>query len=162
MDNLCLHNLKIRTTKMNLHRKYIAPIVTELIIPSQLVKKNTEMTQTKEKPMLDQNRLNNQLYSTFVLPRMIEQNAMIHDTEVEVHHGIILTTYTIIHKTDIVLHIEIDLVIPKVVPLHTTLDHDLTTTKETRDLLALFVDPHKDHLTDVTLVADIIRLIFKR
>ena len=39
MDNLCLHNLKIRTTKMNLHRKYIAPIVTELIIPSQLVKK---------------------------------------------------------------------------------------------------------------------------
>ena len=112
--------------------------------------------------MLDQNRLNNQLYSTFVLPRMIEQNAMIHDTEVEVHHGIILTTNTIIHKTDIVLHIEIDLDIPKVVPLHTTLDHDLTTTKETRDLLALFVDPHKDHLTDVTLVADIIRLIFKR
>ena len=35
---------------------------------------------------------------------MIEQNAMIHDTEVdevEVHHGIILTTKTTIHKTDL-------------------------------------------------------------
>ena len=50
---------------------------------------------------------------------MIEQIAMIHDTEVEVHHEIILTTITKIHKTDIVLHLEIDLVMTKVLFLHT-------------------------------------------
>ena len=50
--------------------------------------------------MLDQNPLKSHLYNTFVLFQMIEQNAMIHNTEVEVHHEIILTTITIIHKTD--------------------------------------------------------------
>ena len=67
---------------------------------------------------------------------------MIHDTEVEVHHELFLTTNTIIHKTDIVLHLEIDLVMTKVLLIHTTLHHDMTTTKETRDLIALLIDPH--------------------
>ena len=43
----------------------------------------------------------------------------------------------------------------KVLLLHNTLDHDMPTTKETRDLIALLIDPHIDHLIDVTLVTDI-------
>ena len=105
--------------------------------------------------MLDPNLLKNHLYSTFVLPQMIEQNAAIHDTEVEVHNEIILQTNTIIYQTDIVLHLESDLVLTKVLLLHTTLDHDMTTTKETRDLIALLIDLRTDHLIDVTLVIDI-------
>ena len=50
--------------------------------------------------MLDRILLKSQLYKHFVLLQMIDRNAMIHDTEVEVHHGIIHKTNTIIHKTD--------------------------------------------------------------
>ena len=103
--------------------------------------------------MLDQN-LKNNLYSTSVLLQMIEQNAMTHDTAVEIHHEISLTANIIIHKIDIVLHLEIDLVMTKVPLLHNTLDHDMTTTKETRDLIALLIAPNIDHLIDVTLVTD--------
>ena len=83
---------------------------------------------------------------------MTEQNAMIHDTEVEVHHETNHITKTTIHKTEIALHLEIYLVQTKVLLLHTTLDHDMTTTKETRDLYTLLIDPHTNHLIDVTLV----------
>ena len=133
--------------------KTIAPFVTEQIIPYQLVSKNTEMMKTKEKHMLDQNLLENHLYNFFGRLQMIEQNAMIHDTEVEVHHELILTTNTIIHKTDTVL--QIDLVMTKVLLLHTTLDLDITTIKETRGFIALLIEPHTDHLVHVTLVTDI-------
>ena len=78
---------------------------------------------------------------------------MIHDTEVEVHHEINLTTTTI-HKTDIALQLEIDLDMTKVLLIHTTLDHDMTTTKDTRDLIALLIYPHADDLINVTLVTD--------
>ena len=44
----------------------------------------------------------------------MEQNDLIHDTEVEVHHEIIIKTKTTIHTTDIVLHLEIDLVMTKI------------------------------------------------
>ena len=67
--------------------------------------------------MLDQSLLENLLYNTFVLLQKIEQNAMIHDIEVKVHHEFIPTTITIIHRTDIVLHLEIDLVMTKVLNL---------------------------------------------
>ena len=113
------------------------------------------MTKTKEKPMLHPNLLENHLYSTFVLPQMIEQNAMIHDTEVEVHHEIILSINAIIHKIDIVLHLEIGLIMTKVLLFHTTLDHDMTTTKKIGNLIALLMDPHTYHLIDVPLVTDI-------
>ena len=110
---------------------------------------------TKEKLKLDQSLLKNHFYNTFVLLQWIEQNAMMHDTEVEVDHEIIPTTYTIFHKTDIVLHTEIGLIVTKVLLLHTTLDQDMTTVKETRDLIAFLIDPHTDHLIDVTFVTDI-------
>ena len=113
------------------------------------------MMKTKEKLRLDQSLFKNRFYNTFVLLQLIEQNAMMHDTKVELHHKIIPTTYTIIHKTDIVLHIEIDLIIIKVLLLHTTLDQDMTTIKETRDLIALFIDPHTDHFIEATFVTDI-------
>ena len=115
------------------------------------------MTKTKEKPILDQKILKNHLYNTFVLLQMIEQNVMIHDTEVEVHQEILLSTKTTLHKTDIALHLEIDLVILVMtkVLLQTTLDHDMTTTKETRDLIAVLIDLHTNHLIDVTIVTDI-------
>ena len=50
----------------------------------------------------------NHLYNTFVLHQMIDQNAMTHDTEVDVRHEIILSTKTTIHETVLALHLEID------------------------------------------------------
>ena len=75
-----------------------------------------------EKHMLDQNLHKNQSFSAFVLLPMTEQNTMIIDTEVEVPHQTTLTT-KIIHKTDTVLHleIEIDFVMTKVLLLSTLL-----------------------------------------
>ena len=80
---------------------------------------------------------------------------MINDTEEDVHHKIIPLTTTTIHKTDIALHREIDLDITKLLLLHTTLDHGMTTTKETRDLIVLLIDLHPDHLINVTLITDL-------
>ena len=75
---------------------------------------------------------------------MTEQNDMIHDIELEVHHEIISTTKTSIHKTDdFALHLEIDLVITRILLLHNTLDHEMTTINETRDLISLHIDPLK-------------------
>ena len=96
----------------------------------------------------------NHLYSTFVLLLMTEQNDMIHDIEVEVLHGTTLTTKSI-HKIDIVLHLEIDLVMTKILPLHNTLDHDMMIIIETQDLVVPFTDILIDLLTDTTLVLDI-------
>ena len=92
-----------------------------------LASKNNEMMKTNEMLMLVQNLHKNHLYSTFALLLMIEQNAMILDTEVEVLHVTILTTKTI-HKTDTILHLEIDLVMIKILLLHDTLDHDMILT----------------------------------
>ena len=97
----------------NLHIKNISPIVIEQITPSLLVSKNNEMMKTKEMHMLDRKLLKCQLYSTFVLPQTTEKNDMIHIIEVEVIHEIIITTKIQIHKTDIALHSEIDLVMTK-------------------------------------------------
>ena len=103
--------------------------------------------------MLDQNLLKNHLYSTFVLLPMIERNTMIIDTEVEVPHETILTIKTI-HKINTVLHLEIDLVMTKVLLLHNTLDHDMILTNVTPGLTALHTDPRTDLLTDTTLALD--------
>ena len=85
---------------------------------------------------------------------MIEQNTMIIDTEVEVPHVTTLTTKTI-HKIDTVLHQEIDLATTKVLPLHNTLDHDMTLTDAIHGLTALHTDLHIDLLIDTTLALDI-------
>ena len=74
--------------------------------------------------MLDQNLLKSHLYNTFVLPQTTEQNCMIHAIEVEVIHEITITKT--IHKTDIALHLEIDLVMTRVLLLQNTLDHEMT------------------------------------
>ena len=105
--------------------------------------------------MLDLNLHKNYSYSTFVLLPMIEQNTMIIDTEVEVPHETTLTTKTI-HKTDTALHLEIviDLVITKVLLLHTTLDHDMTHTKVIPCPTVLPTDLHIDPHIDTTLVLD--------
>ena len=139
--------------KNNCAYKNIAHIVIEQIIPSLLVSKNNEMMKTNEMHLLDQNLHKNHLYSTFVLLPMIEQNAMIIDTEVEVPHETILTTKTI-HKIDTVPHLEIDLVTTKVLLLHKTLDHDMILTNVIPGLTALHTDPRTDLLIDTTLVLD--------
>ena len=104
--------------------------------------------------MLDQKLHKNLLYSTSVLLPMIEQNTMIIDTEVEVPHETTLTTKTI-HKIDTVLHLEIDLVMTKVLPLHTTLDHDMIRTNVIPGLTVLHTDPHTDLRIDTTFALDI-------
>ena len=68
--------------------------------------------------MLDLNLHKNLLYNTSVPLPMIEQNTMMIDTEVEVPHETTLTAKTI-HKIDTVLHLEINLVMSKVLFLHT-------------------------------------------
>ena len=70
---------------------------------------------------------------------MIEQNIMIIDTEAEVPHETTPTTKTI-HKIDTVLYLEIDLVMTKVLLLHTTLDHDMIRTNVIPGLTVLHTD----------------------
>ena len=149
-NNLCLLNQKAQTTRINLHLKNIVHIVTEEITPSLLVSKNNEMMKTNAMHMLDQNLLENHLYSTSVLILMIEQNTVIVDIEVEVPHVTTLTTKTI-HKIDTVLHLEIDLAMTKVLLLHNTLDHDMTLTYAIPGLTAL----HTDLRIDTTLALEI-------
>ena len=105
--------------------------------------------------MLDQNLHKNHSFSSFVLLPMTEQNNMIIDTEIEVPHEITLTT-KIIHKTDTVLHleIEIDFVMTKVLLLHTTLDQDMIHINVILDLTVLLTDLLIDPHIDKTLVLD--------
>ena len=90
----------------------------------------------------------------FRSPLTIEQNATIPDTEVEVLHATILTTKTI-HKTDIILHLEIYVVTIKVLLLHNTLDHDMILTNAIHDLTVLHIDLHIVLPIDRTLARDI-------
>ena len=106
-----------------------------------------------EKHMLDQNLHKNHFYSTSVLLPMIEENIMIIDTEVEVPHETTPAIKTI-HKIDTVLHLEIDLVMTKVLLLHNTLDYDMILTNVIPGLTALHTDPHTDILIDTTLALD--------
>ena len=86
---------------------------------------------------------------------MTEQNDMIHVVDVEVIQEIIITIKILIHKIDIALHPEIDVVMTKVLLLHITLDHDLTIINEIDDPIALLTALLTDPLTDMTLVIDI-------
>ena len=117
--------------------KNFALIVIEQIIPSQLVSKNNAMMKTKEMLMQNQNLLRNHLYNTFVLPQTTEQN----DIEVEVNHEKNFIPKTTIHKIDIDLQLEIDLVMTKILLLHNTLDQEMTIINATRALIALLIDP---------------------
>ena len=73
---------------------------------------------------------------------MIEQNGMIFDIEVEVHHATLIITKITPLKTDIVLHLEIALLMTNVPLLHTILAHDMTTINEILDPNALRIDLH--------------------
>ena len=149
------HNPKTQITKINLHIKNIVHTVIEQITPFLPVSKNNEMMKINEKHMLDQNLHKNHSFSTFVLLPMTEQNTMIIDTEIEVPHETTLIT-EIIHNTDTVLHleIEIDFVMTKVPLLHTTLDQDMIHTKVILDLTVLLTDLLIDPHIDKTLVLD--------
>ena len=152
-EQLMFTQLKIQITKINLHIRNIAHTVIEQITPFLLVSKNNEMTKINEKHMLDQNLHKNHLYNTSVLLPMIEQNTMIIDTELEVPQETTLTIKTI-HKIDTVLHLEIelDLVMTKVLLLHTTLDHDMIQTNVIPGPTVLPTDHHTDPHIDTTLV----------
>ena len=154
-NNLCIHNPKTQITKINLHIKNIAHTVIEQITPFLLVSKNNEMMKINEKHMLDQNLHKNHSFSTFVLLPMTEQNTMIIDTEVEVPHETTLITKGI-HKTDTVLHLEIEtnFVMTKVLLLHTTPDQDMIHTNVILDLTVLLTDLLIDPHIDKTLVLD--------
>ena len=106
-----------------------------------------------EEHMLDLNLHKNLLYNTSVPLPMTKQNTTIIDTEVEVPHETTLTTKTI-HKIDTVLHLEIDLVMTKVLLLHITLDHDMIRTNVIPGPTVLHTDPHTAPHIDTTLVLD--------
>ena len=103
--------------------------------------------------MLDQNLLKNQLYNTFVLTLMMEQNDMLREIEEEVHHQTIIKNT--VHKTDTVLPLAIVLNMTKALLIHNTLVHGMKIIKETRDVIALLIDPPTNHLIVVTLGTDI-------
>ena len=111
---------------------------------------------TNEKHMLGLNLHKNHSSSTFVLLPMTEQNTMIIDTEVAVPHEITLIIRTI-HKTDTVLHLEIetDFITTKVLLLHTILDQDITHINVILGLTVLLTDLLIDPHIDKTLVLDI-------
>ena len=153
-EQLMLTQLKDPNNKNKPAYKNIAHTVIEQITPSLLVSKSNEMMKTNEKHMLHLNLLKNPLYSTSVLLPMIKQNTMIIDTEVEVPHEATLTTKTI-HKIDTVLHLEIDLVVTKVLLLHTTLDHDMIHTNVIPGPTVFPTGLHTDLHIDTTLVLDI-------
>ena len=134
--------------------KLIVHTVTEQITLSLHVLKNKEMMKTNEMLMLDQNPHKNHLYSTSVLLLTIEQNTMIIDIEVEVLHVTTLTTRPI-HKTDTVLHLEIDITMTKVLLLHNTLDQDMILLNAIHGLTALHTDLFIDLFIDTTLALDI-------
>ena len=144
-ENLFSHNHEIQMTK-NLLTKNIALFLIEHIIPSRLVSKNNAMMKTKEMLMQDQNLLRNHFYNTFVLPQTTEQNDMIHDIEVEVQHGIVIIPKTTIRKIDVALHLKTDLVLTRIQLFHNTPDQDMTIINDTRDLIALLIDPPTNHL----------------
>ena len=116
--------------------------------------KNNEVMKTNALHMLDQNLLENHLYSTSALFLMIEQNTMIIEIEVEVPHVTTFTTKTI-YEIDTVLHLKIDLAMTKVLLLHNTLDHDMILTNAIHGLIALHTDLRIDLLIDTTLALDI-------
>ena len=153
-EQLMFTQSKDPNNKKNLHVKNIVPTVTEQITPNLLASKNNEMMKTNEMLMLDQNLHKNHLYNTFVPLLMIEQNTMIPDIEVEVLHATILTTKTI-HKTDTILHLEIDLVMIKVLLLCKNLDHDMILTNEIHGPSVLHIDLRIDLLIATTLALDI-------
>ena len=134
--------------------KNIAHTVTEQITPSPLVSKNNEMMKTNEMLMLDQNLHKNHLYNTSVLLLTTEQKIMIIAIEAEVPHATTLTT-KLIHKIDTVLHLEIDLVMTKVLLLHNTLDHDVIFTNAIHAPIVLHTDLRIDPLIDTILALDI-------
>ena len=103
--------------------------------------------------MFEQNHHKNLLFNTSVLLPMIEQNVMIIKTEAEAPHETTPTTKTI-HKIDTVLHLEIDLVMTKVLLIHTTLDHDMIRTNVIPGLTVHHTDPPTDLLIDTTLALD--------
>ena len=102
---------------------------------------------------LDQNLHKSHLYSTSVLILTIEENNTITDTKVEVLYVTTLTT-KLIHKIDIVLHPEIDLIMIKILLLHTTLYHDMILTNAIRALTVHHTDLLIDRLTDTILAQD--------
>ena len=79
---------------------------------------------------------------------MTEQVGIILQIEVEINHVIIMITKTIIHKTDIALHLEINLFVTERLFLHKILVHDMTTIKETLDVIVLVMHLLVDHHTD--------------
>ena len=78
---------------------------------------------------------------------------MIHAIELEVIHEI--TNKNDNSQNGYCLHLEIDLVMTRVLLLHNTLDHDMTIIKEIRDPIALLTDLLSDPLIDMTLFTDI-------
>ena len=111
------------------------------------------MKKKNEMLTLDRNLHKNHLYSTSVLLLMIEENNTITDTKAEVLHVTTLTT-KLIHKIDTVLHPEIDLVMIKVLLLHTTLDHDMKLTNAIHALIVHHTELLIDHLIDTILAHD--------
>ena len=110
------------------------------------------MTKINKKHTLDLNPLKSHLCNSFVLLVMIEQNDMTLDITFGVHHATIILTKITPLKTNIVLHLEMHLLMTKILLLHTILAHDMTTIKDILDLTALRIHLHIGLHIEMTLV----------
>ena len=142
--------------KQNLHTKNIAPIVIEQITLFHHVSKNIETMIIKEKSMQDQNLHKNLLCNTSVQTLKIKQKLVTDQmniiTAVEVRHESAKILKIFPHRTDIVIHHEIEIIMTEAL-LKVMHVPDMLTINETLDPIVLLID-HTDHPTDVILVQD--------
>ena len=85
---------------------------------------------------------------------MTEQEDMIIDIEVDVHHAILIITKITPHKTNIALHLEIASLMTKVPLHHTILAPNKINLKENLHLIVLLVENRIDLQIDMTLIIE--------
>ena len=152
-NNLCLLNLKIQETKINLHKKCCSFCHRTNHSISACFKK-----QRDDEDKRDAYARSKSPQKSFVQYFRSPSNDRTkrYDTRYRSRSTLatILTIKTI-HKTDTVLHLEIDLDMIKILLLHNTLDHDMILTNAIHDPIAPHIDLHIDLLIDLTLARDI-------
>ena len=154
-NNLCLHNPKIQTTKTNLHIKNIAHTVIEQTIHHSISACFRKQRHDEDKRDAYARSKSPQKSFVQYFRSPFNDRTKHYDSRYQSRSTSRDNSYNkTIHKIDTVLHLEIDLVMTKVLLLHTTLDHDMIRTNVIPGLTVLHTDPPTDLLIDTTLALD--------
>ena len=131
----------------------MALIVIERIIPSQLVSKKQRDDEDKRDTFARSKSFQKSLAHYFHFP--LNDRTKRYDTRYRSRSTSRNSFFTRNNKLDIALHLEIFLVMTKILLLHNTLNQDMTIINETRNLIALLIDHPTKHIIDVVLAIDI-------